>query len=108
VCPILLFVSDFANPFSLIGRRSQAKSKARVESESPEPGPSRSQAQSVKSTRSSDSLREKSGRFAGLEHRSRVEIRQSLFHKANDLEIERERIAAKIEAIYNLIDKYTD
>jgi hypothetical protein len=55
-----------------------------------------------------DSLQEKWGRFAGLEHRSRVEICQSLFHKANDLEIERERIAAEIKAIYNLIDKYVD
>jgi hypothetical protein len=62
----------------------------------------------VKLARSSDNLREKSGWFAGLEHRSRVEICQSLFHKANNLEIERERIAAKIEAIYNLIDKYVD
>jgi hypothetical protein len=44
----------------------------------------------------------------GLEHRLRVEIRQSLFHKANDLEIERERIAAEIEAVHNLIDKYVD
>jgi hypothetical protein len=58
--------------------------------------------------RSSDSLREKSGRFAGLEHRLRVEIHQSLFHKANNLEIKRERIAAEIEVIYNLIDKYVD
>jgi predicted transcriptional regulator len=62
----------------------------------------------MKSTRLSDSLWEKLGRFAGLEHRSRVEIHQSLFHKANDLEIERERITAEIEAIYNLIDKYVD
>ena len=80
---------------------SRVKSKEHVESETPEVGPSRSQARS-------EGKRGKTGQFAGLEKRSNVQICQDLFNKANNKEIEREALAAEIEAIYALIDKYVD
>jgi hypothetical protein len=80
------------------------KSKEQVELETPEAGPSRSQPRLVRL----EGKRGKTGWFTGLEHHSNVQIHQDLFNKANDKEIEQEALAAEIEVIYALIDKYAD
>ena len=77
------------------------KLKEHIELETPEAGPLRSQARS-------EGKRGKTGRFMGLEKCSNVRIRQDLFNKVNNKEIEREALVAEIEAIYTLIDKYAD
>ena len=80
------------------------KSKEHIESVMPEAGLSRSQVRSARL----EGKRGKTGQFAGLEKRTNIQIQQSLFDKANNLEIKREVLAVEIEVIYTLIDKYAD
>jgi hypothetical protein len=72
-------------------------------------GPLRLQARSARTSEEKKGKGKGKGKgVIGLEKRSNVLIRQQLFNKANELEIEGEVIAAEIEVIYVMIDKYAD
>lgn len=48
------------------------------------------------------------GRFAGLERRSKKQIRQQLLNEASEWEVKAEVIKEYIATLYAMIDKYAD